>query len=257
MKDSKTIWPSDSTRDHLIGDWFLYQRKRGHRSSTDDLITAWFASRVHASPPTRYLDLGCGIGSVLFLTAHRLRPQISIGVEAQAQSVLLARRTREELSDPPEIKIFHADFREIIEKDIGKFSLITGSPPYLPLGTGILSPDPQRAACRFELRGGIEDYCATASSLLTKDGVFCVVFQKKWESRVLLAGEKADLFLSEKFELSTVKGDPAFLAVYAFARNRTANPKVISMAMRNKNRSVTADYQQLRAELGLRMMILS
>ena len=68
----------------LTGDWRVYQRDGGHRWSTDDMVTSWVAGRVlrdvllpaaaaAAGPSTplalRYLDLGCGIGSVLMMTA--------------------------------------------------------------------------------------------------------------------------------------------------------------------------------------------
>ena len=33
-------WPDDAGRDRLIGDWHIFQRSGGHRTSTDDLITA-------------------------------------------------------------------------------------------------------------------------------------------------------------------------------------------------------------------------
>jgi hypothetical protein len=37
----------------------------GHRWSLDDLVTAWVATRVvAATPPARFVDLGCGIGTV-------------------------------------------------------------------------------------------------------------------------------------------------------------------------------------------------
>ncbi|MBW2376977.1 MAG: hypothetical protein JRF55_13495 [Deltaproteobacteria bacterium] len=85
-------WPEDAGRDRLIGDWHIYQRTGGHRTSTDDLITAWYAVHRNPDPPERYLDLGCGVGSVLLMVSHKLRPKIVLGVEAQAQSLMMARR---------------------------------------------------------------------------------------------------------------------------------------------------------------------
>ena len=90
--DEPEGWPDDVRRDRLIGDWHIYQRTGGHRTSTDDLITAWLASQSVASPPARYLDLGCGIGSVLLMVSHRLTPTVAIGVEAQPQSAHMAKR---------------------------------------------------------------------------------------------------------------------------------------------------------------------
>ncbi|GAH31548.1 unnamed protein product, partial [marine sediment metagenome] len=51
------------TVDGLSARFRIFQRKKGHRHSTDDLLTAWYA--LEKSPPvTRALDLGTGIGTV-------------------------------------------------------------------------------------------------------------------------------------------------------------------------------------------------
>ena len=70
-----TGWPADARRDRLIADWHIYQRRGGHRTSTDDLITAWYAVHRRPQRPQRYLDLGCGVGSVLLMVSHK--PSIS------------------------------------------------------------------------------------------------------------------------------------------------------------------------------------
>jgi len=139
-------WPEDAGRDRLIGDWHIYQRTGGHRTSTDDLITAWYAVHRNPDPPERYLDLGCGVGSVLLMVSHKLRPKIVLGVEAQAQSLMMARRAVAELPEHgSHIELRQADFRDV---DFGgkRYDLITASPPYFPIGTGVLPDDPQRRA---------------------------------------------------------------------------------------------------------------
>ncbi|MEC8025523.1 MAG: methyltransferase [Myxococcota bacterium] len=97
---SVSIPPGDSiTVDHLAGDWKIHQLKRGHRFSTDDLMTAWTAA--HCAPmATEQLDIGSGIGSVGLLALWRLnqsRPMLTerllTTVEVQELSVALARRT--------------------------------------------------------------------------------------------------------------------------------------------------------------------
>ena len=69
----------------------------------------------------------------------------------------MARRAVSELpaDAPPTSTFVHKDFREFIrpeDEDRG-FPLVTGSPPYFPIGTGVLPADAQRRACRFEARG--------------------------------------------------------------------------------------------------------
>ncbi len=151
---SEVEWPDDAVHNRLIGDWHIYQRRGGHRTSTDDLITAWLATQIAVRPVSRYLDLGCGIGSVMLMVAHALRPQETVGVEAQPQSVLLARRALEELGEPS-IQVRHGDLRALEKLDeLGRFPLVTGSPPYFPIGTGVLqATNPSSRRTVFQVPG--------------------------------------------------------------------------------------------------------
>ncbi len=245
-------WPADSTRDRLIADWYLYQRKGGHRTSTDDLITAWYA--VHRQPdrPSRYLDLGCGIGSVMLMVAHKLRPPIVWGIEAQAQSFAMAQRSVAELPEQNcEFSLLQSDFRDVAFE--GKtFDLVTGSPPYFPLGSGVLPEDAQRRACRFETRGGVEAYLEAASRALSPTGRFYLVFQTLWTDRVLCASSKYGLHLTGQadFLMRTDRKQP-FLSVYEFSRVATTIPHKFECAVRDEHGEVSEQYHQIRSELGL------
>jgi tRNA1(Val) A37 N6-methylase TrmN6 len=245
-------WPDDAEGQELVGAWRIYQRRRGHRASTDDVVTAWMAVRLAGGTPARYLDLGCGIGSVLLLTAHRLRPGSSLGVEAQAQSALLAQRSVAELPDPPPITVERADLRAVSPERHGLFDLVTGSPPYFPLGTGVLSGDAQRRACRFELRGGVEAYCDAAARVLTPEGAFALVFPTDGDARVLAAAARSGLHLRARADLFMREDrEKPFLTVYGFGRS-PGDRTSWSFAIRTARGEVTAEYRAARAELGLR-----
>ena len=43
------------THDRLAGDWRIWQRKHGHRWSTDDLLFAWLAARTRPDEELRGL----------------------------------------------------------------------------------------------------------------------------------------------------------------------------------------------------------
>lgn len=246
-------FPDDAEHEELVGAWRIHQRRRGHRTSTDDVVTAWLAVALAGdSRPARYLDLGCGIGSVMLLVAHRLRPAHTMGVEAQAQSALLAERSVRELPDAPPIDVQRGDLREVGPESHGVFDLITGSPPYFPLGTGVLSPDAQRRACRFELRGGVEEYCAAAARVLAPGGRFALVFPSEGDDRALAGATAAGLSVVAKAELS-MRADRAkpFLTVWGFARE-PATTRSWAFAIRDAAGEVTAEYREARALLGLR-----
>ena len=153
---------------YLCGDWRLFQKRQGHRWSLDDLVTAWVACREAPSAHTA-LDLGCGLGSVLLLCAWKLPSCSFTGIEAQADRAALARRSIRWNGVEHRAKVLDGDFRDGVE---GRFDLITGTPPYFPPGTGTVSTKPHAEACRFELRGGVEDYVAAAVPRLARGGAF-------------------------------------------------------------------------------------
>ena len=146
-----------------VGRWSYYYRKAGMKTSADDIIVSYIACMGHSSSElTRYIDLGCGIGSCLLVVANQLRPTESIGVEGQSQSVRLLTRTLQELEDTNlNITVLHADIRNCSIAS-GTAQLITANPPYAPLKSGTLCKDPQRRSARFEIRGGIEEYMHVA-----------------------------------------------------------------------------------------------
>src|SRR6266550_1787544 len=153
------VAPSE-TLDAISGHFRIFQLRDGHRFSTDDLLTAWYGT-TWAPSPARVLDLGSGIGSVGMIAAWRLPGARFVTIEAQAESVRLARKSARYNGLENRCEIRQGDFREPgvlgVEE---KFALIRGSPPYFPPGTGIEGDHPQKVACRFELRGDIADYCA-------------------------------------------------------------------------------------------------
>lgn len=164
------------TLDALCGHFRIYQLKKGHRYSTDDVLTAWYGSSWCPSA-RRVLDLGSGIGSVGMIAAWRLQGASFMTVEAQSISVKLARLSSAFNGLDGRYEIREGDFREEgVFKEEEKFDLVLGSPPYFPLDAGILGDHPQKIACRFEVRGTVADYCRVASERLALGGVFACIF---------------------------------------------------------------------------------
>lgn len=260
--------PEDAERSLLVGDEWLYQRKRGHKTSTDDVLVAaraaqrWRSDHGDLAPP-RYLDMGCGIGSVFLLTAHALRPACARGIEAQAESVAMLRQTLAELSPTfraaVDFAVDQGDLRDASPERWGSFPLITGSPPYFPLGTGVEPADAQRRACRFEVRGGVEAYVATAGRLLDEEGLFFMVAQTSLAGRVdtelaRMSGTPAALHLASRvdFWMREDRQDP-FLSVFELRRAPPPGdgPVVETMAIRTAGGPISPAYTRLREVLGL------
>ena len=177
---------ADETLDALCGDWGIFQLRRGHRYSADDLLVAWYAgealrrvrfsafSAFGASALGRVLDLGSGIGSVGMMVAWQFPSARIVTIEAQERSRDLARKSSiyNGISDRFEIRA--GDLRMDAPRG-ADFDLVTGSPPYFDVTAGVVSDRPQRGPCRFEQRGGVEAYGAAAAGALAPGGRFARV----------------------------------------------------------------------------------
>jgi len=232
----------DATLDRIVGEWHIYQLRRGHRFSTDDLLTAWtaFTARPDA---TRLLDLGCGIGSVGLMTLwHLPAPAILVGVEVQAISVELARRSVQHNGLEDRVFVHHQDLRTFRSEQ--RFPLITGSPPYIPPDKGVHSPHPQRAGARMELRGDVFDYCRAAAAHLGADGVFAMCHAGQ-DPRPPKAIAEAGLRIRHRREVFFRCGKPATIALYLAAWDGEEE-KVEPLVIRDAKGHHTEQYLSIR-----------
>ncbi len=210
----------DETLDAISGHFRLFQLRDGHRFSTDDILTAWYGTSWCPSAHT-VLDLGSGIGTVGMICAWRLPGAAFVTVEAQADSVRLAQKSARYngLTDRYEIRA--GDFRvENILRPDETFDLITGSPPYFPTDAGIKSEHPQKLACRFELRGTVADYCATAAKHLAAGGLFACVFpyEAAQLARVQAGARDAGLIIVRQRPVIFRDGDPPLVGLFGMMK---------------------------------------
>lgn len=169
------------TVDGLSATWSIFQRKRGHRHSTDDLLTAWYALEKSPRPlPSEALDLGTGIGTVGLLVLSGLAPHARLTcIEAQDISHRFLLENIRANGVAERVTPLHGDLREL--ELASRFVLVTGSPPYFDVAAGIVPADSQKAHARFELRGDVRDYARAAKRHLAPGGmfVFCFPFAQK------------------------------------------------------------------------------
>ncbi|MGC4083786.1 MAG: methyltransferase [Vicinamibacterales bacterium] len=210
--------PPEESLDAISGHFRLFQLRDGHRFSTDDVLTAWYGTSW-APRADRVLDLGSGIGSVGMVAAWRLPGARFVTIEAQDESVRLARKSAayNGLGDRYEIR--HGDFRNpaLLGAD-ERFDLVLGSPPYFPLGTGNEGDHPQKVECRFEVRGDIADYARVAVAHLAAGGLFACVFPENQLERVERAAAVADAVIVRRRPVLFREGDAPLVALFALMR---------------------------------------
>jgi len=239
------------TIDALTVGWSIAQRKKGHRHSTDDLLTGWYAGEVvrHAR---RLLDLGAGLGSVGLIALWRSPSDATlVAIEAQEVSFALLEGNiaRNGLGD--RVRAIHADLRDVRLDE--PFDLVTGSPPYWDISEGVLPEDSQKAHARFELRGDIRDYAVAARAALAEGGRFVFCFPTVQRARAELACSAVDLAITRSRDVIPRAGAAPLFTLFAARRAEDGDEPHVTEpphVVRDEHGIPTAMHAAARAALG-------
>lgn len=138
------------------------------RFGTDSVLIGNF---VNIAGAKRGVDLGCASGVISILLLSRSEKLCMTGIEIDPAAAALARENMLHNHLEERSEIIQADLtlcRTYLRS--GSFDLVVSNPPYFSLKSGIVSPDPRRAAARGETACTLEDLCSAAEYLCRWDG---------------------------------------------------------------------------------------
>ncbi|MFL6245250.1 MAG: tRNA1(Val) (adenine(37)-N6)-methyltransferase [Thermoanaerobaculia bacterium] len=243
------------TLDFICGHFRIFQYAKGHRYSTDDVLTAWYGT-AHAPRVERAADLGSGIGSVALISAWRLPGATFCTVEAQEMSIRLARKTMQYNGLTPRFTLYHGDLRdESLLANEAPFDLVTGSPPYFPPGTAMAADHAQAVPARIEVRGSVADYALAAARILAPGGVFAFVFPTAQMERALTGVADARLKLIRRRDIVFREGDAPLITLFAASRAEDIPATYAAfveppLTIRTRTGAVDPEYSAIRMSFG-------
>lgn len=243
------------TRDFICGYFRIFQYAKGHRYSTDDVLTAWYGT-THAPRVERAADLGSGIGSVATIAAWRLPGAVFCTVEAQEMSIRLARKSMRYNGLESRVTLYQGDLRDAsILAGEAPFDLVTGSPPYWPAGTATTAEHPQAVPARIEVRGSVADYALAAARILAPGGLFAFVFPTAQLDRALSALTDARLALIRRRDVIFKQGDAPLITLFAAARAEDVPATYEAyveppLTIRRADGGVDVEYSAIRMSFG-------
>ncbi len=246
---------SGETLDYICGHYRIFQYEKGHRYSTDDVVTAWYGT-ICAPRVTRAADLGSGIGSVATIAAWRLPGARFCTVEAQEQSIRLARKSMKYNGLDSRVTLYHGDLRDSsILAGEEPCDLVLGSPPYFPEGSATEAAHPQAVPARIEVRGSIAGYAEAAARILAPGGVFTFCFPAAQRERAVAALRDSGLTLVRNCDVIFKEGEPPLISLFAASRNAdlpTTNATWIEppLTIRDRRGNVTDQYAAIRLSFG-------
>lgn len=151
----------------------VFAQAKNQRLGTDSVLLADF---VRTRPGRRGIDLGCASGVIALLLLAQEPSLHMTGLELEPGAAVLARANMEANGFTGRSEIVTGDIRD--HRTLfrcGSFDFVVANPPYFPLGSGALPPDPGRAAARSELACSLDELVRAAAWLLPTGGSLFLV----------------------------------------------------------------------------------
>lgn len=195
----------------LGGRVLIHQPEKGYRAGQDPVL---LAAAAVLKPGERFVDLGCGVGTVGLCLQARFQQAMGVGIESDPELAALAR-----------INV-SAGF-DIIESDIFKVEpkpapVVLSNPPFFQIGTGRLPANDQRRAGRHSNQK-LSAWIDRAKAWVSPRGRIGFVLSTAQLTEALIA-------LSPDFGCITVMplvgsyGKPTVPRVLVFARQGSRSP---------------------------------
>ena len=202
----------------------IIQKKGLFRYGTDGVLLANYAVagllesgllRKKRQTPFQILDIGTGCGIVPILMEGKLRtmaPETPValrGIEIQEEVAQMARRSVALNSQEAHIQIDVGDVRQAFYPN-ASFDAITMNPPYVRMGSGLLSDATPVAKACHEIVCTQEDLITRAAKLLKPGGLFYMINKTDRLTDALCAMRESGM---EPRELRLVEGRPGMAPV--------------------------------------------
>ena len=173
------------------------------------------------------MDLCTGTGVIPILLAGKTRGKRFDGLEIQADSAEMARRSVRLNSLDGRVSITTGDIRAVRGAFPGaSYDVVTANPPYLRAGAGETNADMPRALSRHETLCTIDDVAAAAAWLLKPQGRFCLVHRPDRLADVLIALRAHGLEPKELRFVHSRAHKPPILLLLSAVRNGKPSLKV-------------------------------
>lgn len=211
------------------------------------LLGAWTSLE---SNPFSILDIGSGTGVISLMLAQRSSAEVIDALEIDPFAYEQCVENFESSSWSDRLFCYHASLQDFVEEIDDKYDLIVSNPPFYQ--EDYKSENKQRDLARFEDAMPFEHLVASASMLLSEDGIFSVIIPFKEEEHFITLASTVNLFPNR---ILHIKGNSSTKTVrslieFSFSQSEIKTEELIIETSRHQ---YTQDYINLTKDFYLKM----
>lgn len=170
---TNNLRPGERLDNLQLGGLELIQNPSKFCFGVDAVFLSDFAK---VKPGETVLDMGTGNGIIPVLLAGKTKGKHFTGLEIQAETAEMARRSVAHNHLEDRISIVTGDIKEAAERfKPAFFDVITTNPPYMLADHGLRNPDDSKAIARHEVLCTLDDILRESMRLLQDKGRFYMI----------------------------------------------------------------------------------
>lgn len=160
----------------------LKQPEKGFRTSIDGVL---LAAACPVKSRQTVLDMGCGVGTVIFCIAERVSSAVFTGVDINAAYIKLAEQNAD--LNKKDAVFIASDIRDFSPEDC--FDHVVCNPPFLEAGQHVSSPDGDVATARGHQQNdlSLQDWIDAGYRNLKQGGSLSMIHRADMTDRIIHA----------------------------------------------------------------------
>ena len=166
------LFPDEDINEFMSGRLRLIQSRKGYRFSIDAILLAEFATTKKGDI---LIDLGTGCGIIPLLLLLTRSIKRAVGIEVQTLLASQASRNAFLNGVSHKLDIIQGDFKTLPLRP-SSVDMVTCNPPYRPINSGRLNPDPQKSIARHEILASLNDILDGSRRILKEKGRLAMIY---------------------------------------------------------------------------------
>ncbi|QDO93531.1 methyltransferase [Formosa sediminum] len=226
----------------------INQDRCAMKIGTDGVLLGAWADIEHN--PFSILDIGAGTGVIALMLAQRSSAELIDAMEIDDDAYEQCVNNFENAPWGDRLFCYHAALEEFVDEIEDQYDLIVSNPPFY--AEDYKTDNEQRDLARFADALPFDHLIDSASKLLSKQGIFCVIVPFKEEANIINLASKANLFPNK---ILRVKGNPNSeikRSLIAFSFSETAT-EITELIIETERHKYTEDYINLTKDFYLNM----
>jgi tRNA1Val (adenine37-N6)-methyltransferase len=188
------------------------------------------------------LDIGTGCGIIALMIAQRSNARVD-AIEIDPKSIKEARENFLASAWGDRLNAIPQSLQQYAPMASNRYDLIVCNPPFFQ--NSLTSPKEDKTIAKHDILLTLEELIAGVSSMLADSGIFSLVLPPVQTKKFVKLANLSGFYVKRQLMIRPKHSKPVNRVLTEFVRNRSANPELGEISLRNEDNTFSAEHDNL------------